>query len=136
MNDRIGRVVKYDDIRAFGFIKEIGGLGTQQFFSINGVKDRTVLWIGDLVSFRVIDSTVKPGRTEATDVVLKVRHKEKLSTIQALRTFEEAEKPANDVVDDVVDEDDSVELLDEALEKIRVIREQLFICQENEDRLG
>ena len=67
----IGKVTKWDMIRAFGFIRELGEYGTEQFFHLNSVFDRRIPKIGETATFRVGPSEKTPGRTEAFDVVLQ-----------------------------------------------------------------
>jgi cold shock CspA family protein len=70
---RSGEVVYYNLPRSFGFIREIGKHGTEQFFHIDYVVGRTVLQLGDLVTFTVELSPNKPGKTRAANVRLQKR---------------------------------------------------------------
>jgi cold shock CspA family protein len=69
----IGEVTKYVSNRSFGFIRELGDHGTEQFFHIEDVVGRTVLREGDLVSFSIEPSKTKPGKTHAVHVRLQKR---------------------------------------------------------------
>jgi len=69
----IGVVKRYDRMRAFGFLEELRQHGTEQFFHLNDVIDRTILREGDLVTFEVQPSRKKPGLTEAVKIRLSKR---------------------------------------------------------------
>lgn len=70
---RSGEVVYYNFSRSFGFIREVGEHGTEQFFHIDYVVGRTVLHLGDLVTFTVEPSPNKLGKTRAANVCLQKR---------------------------------------------------------------
>ena len=67
----LGEVTLYNPVRAFGFVRELGENGREQFFHLNSVIGRTTLRVGDLVSFRIAPCKSKPGKTEAVEVCLQ-----------------------------------------------------------------
>ena len=69
----LGEVIFYDSRKAFGFIRELADNGCEQFFHLNSVQGRIKLNAGDIATFEVSKSLVKPGRTEATNITLVKR---------------------------------------------------------------
>ena len=74
---RWGKVSKYFEDRAFGYIREHAnsspsGRATEQFFHLNNVEGRIILKVNDQVSFSVVPSS-KTGKDEAVNVRLFMR---------------------------------------------------------------
>lgn len=70
---RNGIVVLYNPEKAFGFVREFGDHGTEQFFHVSSVDGRLALRAGDVVSFFVVPSDRKPGTTQAVGIRLRKR---------------------------------------------------------------
>lgn len=75
---RWGIVSKYNETRAFGYIREHAnsspsGRATEQFFHLNNVNGRVILKVDDSVSFDVVPSAHKAAKEEAVNVSLFLR---------------------------------------------------------------
>jgi cold shock CspA family protein len=66
----IGEVTRYNSEKAYGYIRELGENGTEQFFHLNSVVGRVALKVGSLVTFEIAASKFKSGKTEAVNVQL------------------------------------------------------------------
>jgi cold shock CspA family protein len=70
---RVGEVKMYDHARSFGFIQEWRHHGTEAFFHISHVVDRTILQLGDVVTFEMAPNPKRPGQMMAVNVSLSKR---------------------------------------------------------------
>lgn len=68
-----GEVVSYDPKKSFGFLQELGEHRPQQFFHVSSVEGRIRLQVGDIVTFSIAPSDLKPGKTRAINVRLRKR---------------------------------------------------------------
>lgn len=70
---RLGEVKMYNRLRSYGFIQELRTHGTEQFFHVSGVIDRTILQPTDIVTFEVAPNPRRPGQTMAVNIALSKR---------------------------------------------------------------
>jgi len=69
----IGEVKMYDRARSFGFIQEFREHGSEHFFHISRVINRTILKLGDCVIFEIAPNPKRPGQTMAVNIRLSKR---------------------------------------------------------------